>query len=216
MIAASPADVFEAVTDLKARLQWDSLLCAASLHETLDEANALVYLKANPVVSGGSCHDYSLLQSWRTHEDGSYVVASRSVTTDALPPVRGCKRGAVLPSGFQLAPVGEGCEASEGEAGAEAAGLKKTRVTYILQMEPQRGITGHFQGALLSRAAEVMSQRMVSLTEYLQQAPSDAAWTPSKNRSRSIFAKAATSAAAAVPAASTPAQMELVESAKPP
>ncbi len=159
VVQASAASTFAAVTDLAQRVRWDSLLDSGTVHRTLDEKNALVYFKMKPIVSGGRPHDYTLLQSWRVQDDGSYVIASRSVVTPELPPVRGCTRGAVLPSGFQLEPLD----------------TARTRVTYIVQMEQQRGITGAFGAAILRRAAELMRRRFVLLEELLRTAATDPA-----------------------------------------
>lgn len=167
VVQASTTRTFAAVTDLQQRVRWDSLLEAGKVHRTLDEKNALVYFKMKPLITGGRPHDYSLLQSWRREADGSYVIASRSVVTPELPPVRGCTRGAVLPSGFQLEPLDDG----------------RTRVTYIVQMQQQRGITGAFGSAILRRGAELMRRRFVLLEELLrtEAAPKTAptaSWAP--------------------------------------
>lgn len=102
---AGAEDLFKLISNVSERQRWDSILHEGTVHKQLDDKNALVRLKMKPVVSMATPHDYALLQSWRQNDDGSYIVASRSIVTDEMPKVKGVARGAVLPSGFLIEPA---------------------------------------------------------------------------------------------------------------
>jgi hypothetical protein len=81
--------------------------------------------RLNTALIGTAPLDFAMLVSRRIEDDGSFVVASRSVSTSMVPPEPTMQRGSVLPSGFLISP------ASGGSA-----------VTYILQLtSPQLVVT---------------------------------------------------------------------------
>jgi hypothetical protein len=103
--------------------------------------------------------DFALLQSWKRDENDGYVVASRSVLVDDLPPTRGHKRGDVLPSGFLL-------EAADADT-SERVSLRHegacTRLVYVAQMELTGLLTGALRSTIIDALCEVNVRRMVRL-----------------------------------------------------
>ena len=177
MLVGAPVDAaLAAVADMEQRLQWDSLLETGRVHATLDESNQLVHLAMRPIAWGLRRHDYALLQSTRRNADGSCVVASRSVTDAGIPPVKGVRRGVVLPSGFLIEPTPTAPpSASPADAAASAGGgadgadsAPRTRVTYIVQMAEQRDITGALSGRIISEASRLFAERMLRLQGLLE------------------------------------------------
>ena len=151
---ASAETVFEHVSKLERRLQWDNLLARGSrVHQQIDETSALLYLVMKPVMVGQRSHDYVLLQSTRKDEKEGYIVASRSVIAGELPPVSGLNRGAVLPSGFVVCPESNG----------------RCLLTYVIQMPPLKGISGSFQSSVLAKASRMMVRRFVRLQSLLEE-----------------------------------------------
>jgi len=210
--------LFTLVSDIGMRQRWDSIMDEGRVHKRLDENNALIHLKMKSLIPMGKPHDYTMLQSWRRNDDGSYIIASRSIVTEEMPPVRGVRRGAVLPSGFLIEPVDPGAEAeasyqqasrtsfhrssaskgppppkgpgssSRGPWGSSSAevlavdGRPWTRVTYIVQMDSQRGITRSLSGSFLAALVRLMVSRFLNL-----EATIDATKTP-KRRPGSMWA----------------------------
>lgn len=195
-VRAPAAEVIRAVSDLPSRLQWDPMLTGGTVHKQLDEANTLINIVVKPLARGMRPSDYVLLQSCQAgdaageggtgaadaagsqHTNG-YIVASRSVVADDLPPTAGLHRGAVLPSGFliepadpqTLAPLSERRGAAQESAGgtnAGGGGAPVTRLTYVAQMAPLRGITGMaFRGRVINAIMELMVRRFVRLQQHL-------------------------------------------------
>ena len=123
----------------------------------------LVDRRAAPLAKGLARSDYALLQSWQKDDENGYVIASRSVVSEAIPAVPNVRRGAALPSGFLLEPVHAHADASvpatPGRHGAS------TRLIYLAQITPSKRVTGI--GMLHSRmrreAAALMVRRFVAL-----------------------------------------------------
>ena len=159
---SAPAEtVFEHVSKLERRLQWDSLMGqGCKIHQQIDETNSLLYLVMKPIMLGQRAHDYVLLQSTRKDEKDGYIVASRSVITGELPPVAGLNRGAVLPSGFVVSPAGD---------------RSSCVLTYVVQMPPLKGISGSFQKSVLAKVSSAMVQRFVRLQCLLEKPASPVA-----------------------------------------
>ena len=132
--------------------------------QVLDSNNSLLYFVMRPVTRAMKASDFSLLQSWKKDEQDGYLVASRSVITDELPPTPGLRRGAVLPSGFLLEAVDAVTHlpVPPGSAGAS------TRLTYVVQMAPLKGVTGAFQETFLAVASKLMVRRFVRLQAMLK------------------------------------------------
>ena len=159
---SAPAEtVFEHVSKLERRLQWDCLMGqGCKIHQQIDETNSLLYLVMKPIMLGQRAHDYVLLQSTRKDEKDGYIVASRSVITGELPPVAGLNRGAVLPSGFVVSPAGD---------------RSSCVLTYVVQMPPLKGISGSFQKSVLAKVSSAMVQRFVRLQCLLEKPASPVA-----------------------------------------
>eukprot|EP00965_Chrysotila_dentata_P212493 6187078-Pleurochrysis_carterae.AAC.1 len=108
----------------------------------------------HPALPGHGMMDYVLLQSLR-HEPshGVYVLALRSVASPSFPTEPAASRGEILPSGYVL------------QASADGT---RTRLTYVVQMRPQRLITRlNLDAYSLSRAASLFALRFITLQRRL-------------------------------------------------
>ena len=163
IIHAPVTTVFDAVSDYEKRVEWDPLMEKGSkVIEKLDEHTSLTYLLAPPLARGFGKSDYALMQSWQKDEEDGYVIASRSVVSDQVPSVPGVNRNSVLPSGFLLEPVNAHANATvpvtPGRQGAS------TRLIYVVQITPKKGLTGLLPGSRIRAAAsQLMVRRMVAL-----------------------------------------------------
>ena len=162
IVHAPITEVFTAVSDYTERVKWDSIMASGHVHRQLDEHSSINYLVVNPLARGVHASDYALVQSWQKDDQDGYVIASRSVITNELPPVHGLKRGTLLPSGFLLEAIDTATSlpVSPTRDGDGAS----TRLTYVAQMPLTKGITGAtFVNRIIDHVAMLMVNRFVRL-----------------------------------------------------
>ena len=160
LVHAPVEEVFAAVSDYTKRVEWDSLMARGHVHAQLDAQSSINYLVMKPLARGMQSHDYALLQSWQKDDKDGYVVASRSVIHDDLPPVAGLSRGAVLPSGFLL----DAIDAQTNQPVSPTRAGASTRLIYVAQMALAKGITGQtFGDRIIDAIAQKLVRRFVRL-----------------------------------------------------
>lgn len=101
-INRSPRACYDLLRDLDRRKDWDSSCIECDNLRSISE-DVEIYRMVT-----GSClgeTEVLLLRACRAHEaTGGYVIASRSVRLEGIPPRQNCRRGEVLPSGYIITP----------------------------------------------------------------------------------------------------------------
>jgi hypothetical protein len=132
----SAGEVSGHVVDLNKRGLWDLVLSGHRLVEALDTHNSIVHQVFESLGSARP-HDYSLLTSWRKMDDGSFVVANRSVVDSRVPPnLELYDRGEILPSGFIIEP----CANDDDDDDVDQSGPPGVActATYVCQLNPSK------------------------------------------------------------------------------
>eukprot|EP00002_Diphylleia_rotans_P012811 TRINITY_DN2500_c0_g1_i2.p1 TRINITY_DN2500_c0_g1~~TRINITY_DN2500_c0_g1_i2.p1 ORF type:complete len:963 (+),score=192.46 TRINITY_DN2500_c0_g1_i2:52-2940(+) len=106
VIQAHPKDVFEMVTNLGRRRDWDHMYKEGAVVETMNSNNRIVYLSFHPQVMTWP-RDFCLLESRRVNpETNSYHIAVISTLHPSVPEFSGFVRGETMFGGYIIEPFG--------------------------------------------------------------------------------------------------------------
>ena len=106
-VVTCPLDsMFKAVMGIDMRKKWDLAVAEYENKENIDEHNDIIWASYKELGSSKKDKkdkDFCLLRTWSS-DDHRYIIASRSVVHQKVPPRDTHTRGEVFPSGFILTP----------------------------------------------------------------------------------------------------------------
>jgi len=109
VVPLSPEEMRIFAVSIDLRKEWDYLYGGARVVEFIDEKTAIVHLEFRRPkwAIGYDPHDFVMIRTERTEEDGTIMVLSRSVVHKDVPPRKGYVRSELEVSGFFIKPCGE-------------------------------------------------------------------------------------------------------------
>jgi len=95
-------DVLKNVTEAR---RYDALFKKAEILQVIDEQTEIIHLMYQTrMCLLKTARDFCILYYWIKRDDGTFIMAGRSIETDLCPSVSGYTRGEVLESGFVIQP----------------------------------------------------------------------------------------------------------------
>jgi len=104
-INATPEAVINLCKDITRSAEWDALFKEARIVSVLDENTRIIHLMYETRTCVlKTARDFCIIYRLKANEDGSYLLAGKSVTHPKCPNQKGFIRGEVLESGFLIKP----------------------------------------------------------------------------------------------------------------
>lgn len=138
IVEAPPSVVYDLVSDVSKRKQWDELYCAGHEVERLDNNLVVYYMSWNSPNKLAFNRDFVVLRVVRENkEEGSFLCASKSVAHPDVPARQGFVRGEMESSGFIIRPCGPSQSLVVYLAQIDPKGkIPKTIENYVSQQRP--------------------------------------------------------------------------------